>query len=145
MPAEGSSSIWQSTGLQNRRLGVRVPPALLPTSEKTLTVSMNRQQRRLIQRQGPLAEESLTAPEPAPAEPEEPRPVRTAVLEPPRRRWNPRQFLHEVNVELRKVAWPTRAETMNYATVVFIALAVLMALIFVLDLGFSNLADFLFK
>ena len=28
---EGSSSIWQSSGLQNRRLGVRVPPALLRT------------------------------------------------------------------------------------------------------------------
>ena len=29
LPPKGSSSIWQSTGLQNRRLGVRVPPALL--------------------------------------------------------------------------------------------------------------------
>ena len=57
----------------------------------------------------------------------------------------PRQFLHEVNVEMRKVAWPTRAETTNYSTVVFITLAILMALIFVLDLLFSKLAIFLFK
>ena len=63
----------------------------------------------------------------------------------PNRRPGVRQFLHEVNVELRKVAWPTRAETINYATVVFIALAVLMALIFGLDVGFSNLANHLFK
>ena len=46
---------------------------------------------------------------------------------------------------MRKVAWPTRAETANYATVVFVTLAVLMALIFVLDLAFSKTAVFLFK
>ena len=63
----------------------------------------------------------------------------------PSRRTSPRQFLHEVNVEMRKVAWPTRAETANYATVVLIALAVLMALIFVLDLLFSKFAVYLFK
>jgi preprotein translocase subunit SecE len=63
----------------------------------------------------------------------------------PRRRASPRQFLHEVNVEMRKVAWPTRNETINYSTVVLITLAVLMAFIFVLDLGFSKLALFLYK
>jgi preprotein translocase subunit SecE len=110
---------------------------------------MNRQNRRLLQRQGPATEEGL--PEPATAaesgfaggEPPDRRPTRLAT--PSSRRPSPRQFLHEVNVELRKVAWPTRAETANYATVVFIALAVLMALIFGLDVGFSKLASFLFK
>jgi preprotein translocase subunit SecE len=61
------------------------------------------------------------------------------------RRTGPRQFLHEVNVEMRKVAWPTRAETINYSTVVFVTLAILMALIFVLDLGFTHVAGFLFN
>ncbi len=46
---------------------------------------------------------------------------------------------------MRKVVWPTRAETANYATVVFITIAILMALIFVLDLAFSKFAIFLFK
>ena len=109
---------------------------------------MNRQQRRLVQRQGPLADEGFVAtgaePEEPALEPGPPRSVRP-VPELPRRRFAPRQFLHEVNVELRKVAWPTRDETINYSLVVFIALAVLMALIFVLDLGFSHLASFLFK
>ena len=63
----------------------------------------------------------------------------------PKRRTSPRQFLHEVNVEMRKVAWPTRAETINYSTVVLLTLAILMALIFALDLAFSKLAIFLFK
>jgi preprotein translocase subunit SecE len=103
---------------------------------------MNRQQRRLMQRQGQMTEDGQPAPRRA--EPSERRAARPASGA-PNRRAGPRQFLHEVNVELRKVAWPTRAETTNYATVVFIALAVLMGLIFGLDLGFSNVANFLFK
>ncbi len=46
---------------------------------------------------------------------------------------------------MRKVAWPTRAETANYSTVVFITLSILMAFIFVLDLLFSKFAIYLFK
>lgn len=103
---------------------------------------MNRQQRRLTQRQVQVTGDGL--PTPAEVEPEEGRPVARPVPAQPRRT-SPRQFLHEVNVELRKVAWPTRAETANYAIVVFVALAVLMALIFGLDLGFSKLASYLFK
>ena len=107
--------------------------------------SMNRQQRRLLQRQGQLDEEGQPAArraEPAAAGAGGPRRPSAGA---PNRRTSPRQFLHEVNVELRKVAWPTRAETVNYATVVFIALAVLMALIFGLDLLFNKAANFLFK
>ena len=105
---------------------------------------MNRQQRRLLQRQGEVTEEGLPAPRQVePAERERRTTTRPAAGAPGRT--SPRQFLHEVNVELRKVAWPTRAETINYATVVFIALAVLMALIFVLDLAFSQAANALFR
>jgi preprotein translocase subunit SecE len=103
---------------------------------------MNRQQRRLLQRQGQMTDEGLPAPPPRTEQPERrTRPVAGA----PRRRTSPRQFLHEVNVELRKVVWPTRAETINYATVVFITIAILMTLIFLLDLAFSSLATYLFK
>jgi preprotein translocase subunit SecE len=101
---------------------------------------MNRQQRRLSQRQGEVGEDSAIA-RPEPTE-RQPRPVQPSA---PRRRATPRQFLHEVNVEMRKVAWPTRAETINYSTVVFVTLAILMALIFGLDVAFSKLAVFLFK
>jgi preprotein translocase subunit SecE len=102
---------------------------------------MNRQQRRLLQRQGQMTEDGTPA---APPRAEAPaRRSRPAAGAP--RRTSPRQFLHEVNVEMRKVAWPPRAETANYSTVVFITLAILMALIFVLDLLFSKMAVFLFK
>ena len=133
---------------------------------------MNRQQRRQIQRQGreaggdggtgapddemtdaalvgaalaDAAVEGQAGEAPAPSAPRSRNgrgaPPPTAV----RHRVAPRQFLHEVNVELRKVAWPTRAETLNYSTVVFVTLAVLMALIFGLDLVFTKLAGFLFS
>jgi preprotein translocase subunit SecE len=73
--------------------------------------------------------------------------ARTAreALAPSRHRVGPRQFLHEVNVEMRKVAWPTRAETLNYSTVVLITLAILMAFIFGLDVGFQHAANFIFN
>jgi preprotein translocase subunit SecE len=102
---------------------------------------MNRQQRRLMQRQGQMTDDGQPAAPPRrEAAPPRGRPAAGAP-----KRTTPRQFLHEVNVELRKVVWPTRAETANYATVVFITLAVMMALIFVLDLAFSKFAIYLFK
>ncbi len=68
-----------------------------------------------------------------------------AGLPPVEHRFAPRQFLHEVNVELRKVAWPTRTETINYSTVVLLTLVVVTALIFGLDFGFAKVAGFLFN
>ena len=106
-------------------------------------MSMNRQQRRLLQRQGQMAEDGTPAParRPEPAERRPSRPVSGA----PRRRASPRQFLHEVNVEMRKVAWPTRAETINYSTVVLITLVIVISLIFALDWLFAAGSSFLFK
>ncbi len=98
---------------------------------------MNREQKRSLQRQGQLGPDG----EPATRKREQTRPTVAAT----QRRVRPREFLHEVNVELRKVAWPTRAETINYSTVVFVTLALLMALIFGLDLVFTKLAGFLFN
>jgi preprotein translocase subunit SecE len=108
--------------------------------------SVNRQQRRLLQRQGEVTDDGqpqTATTEPATTEAPEPRTARP-VAAPANGRTSPRQFLHEVNVELRKVAWPTRAETTNYAVVVFVALVFVGALIFGLDLLFSSLANHIF-
>jgi preprotein translocase SecE subunit len=48
-------------------------------------------------------------------------------------------------VELRKVAWPTRAEVINYSLVVLLTLVIVGALIFGLDYVFANVAKTLFK
>src|SRR5690349_13098916 len=53
-------------------------------------------------------------------------------------RTSPRQFVKEVRSELRKVAWPTRSETLNYSLIVAIALVIMTTLIFGLDWVFSE-------
>ncbi len=97
-----------------------------------------------MQRSGQVGEDGTAATRPRSDAPEQRRP-RGNQPGAPRRRATPKQFLHEVNVELRKVVWPTKAETFNYSSVVLVTLAVLMALIFGLDLGFNKLAIDLFK
>ncbi len=102
-------------------------------------MAMNRETRRLLQRQGQVGPEG--------------EPVVQTRREPPRpttratgaNRTTPAEFVREVRTELKRVAWPTRAETWNYSVVVFIALAVLMALIFGLDTVFAKAVLFLFK
>ena len=105
---------------------------------------MNRQQRRSQGRSGQVNDGDAAI---APEETDELVERRARAPQPgaPRRRATPRQFLHEVNVEMRKVAWPTRAETINYASVVLVTLIILMALIFGLDTGFSEVSLYLFK
>ena len=99
---------------------------------------MNRQMKRMMQRQGQLGADSgwpsaQRAPQPRRAPP------------PTKERTSPATFLKEVRGELRKVAWPTRAEVLNYSTVVLFTLVVLVALIFVLDLAFAKSILFLFR
>jgi preprotein translocase subunit SecE len=55
------------------------------------------------------------------------------------------EFGREVRSELRQVAWPTRPEVMNSATVVFITLVVLVVLIFLLNYAFSHSISWLYR
>jgi preprotein translocase subunit SecE len=55
------------------------------------------------------------------------------------------EFTREVRSELRQVAWPTRAEVANSATIVFIVLVILIGLIFVLNYAFAHGISWLFK
>ncbi len=55
------------------------------------------------------------------------------------------EFTRQVRAELRKVAWPTRAEVVNYSIVVFMALIVLTGIIFGLDYLFGKAVIYLFK
>jgi preprotein translocase subunit SecE len=60
-------------------------------------------------------------------------------------RTGPLQFLREVRGELRKVAWPSRSETVNYSIVVLVTIVVLGAIIYGLDWVFSTLILDLFE
>jgi preprotein translocase subunit SecE len=55
------------------------------------------------------------------------------------------QFFREVRSELRQVAWPTRAEVINYSLVTFFTLVLLIGLIFVLNYAFAKGIFWLFK
>jgi preprotein translocase subunit SecE len=89
-------------------------------------MAMNRQQRRMLQKQGQLNEEG--------------EPVRGPQTQQQRRgpapkaeRTGPGQFVREVRGELRKVAWPSRTEVLNYSVVVLLGIIVLTAMIAALD------------
>ena len=89
-------------------------------------MAMNRQQKRMLQKQGEVDAEGT--------------PVRTRSrpASTPSERTSPTQFLREVRGELRKVAWPSRAETVNYSIVVLVTVVVLTAMIYGLDWVFST-------
>lgn len=97
---------------------------------------MNREQKRMLQRRGQLGADG------APAAPE---PRQRATRQPGSPRTTPVTFLREVRSEMGKVAWPTRAETINYSVVVLLTLAIVMAAIFGLDYASAKGAFFLFK
>jgi preprotein translocase subunit SecE len=97
---------------------------------------MNREQKRMMQRQGQTGADGAAAPRRA-----------TTVQDVQRRRSSrtkPLQFLREVREEMRQVAWPTRPEVINYTTIVFVVLVFMTSLIFGLGYGFSKFVTFLF-
>jgi preprotein translocase subunit SecE len=99
-------------------------------------MAMNRQTKRMMQRQGQIGSDGQPAARKRSA-PAAPRPKRE--------RTSPRQFLREVRDELRKVAWPTRSEVINYSVIVLITLVVLTALISGLDYLFGEAILALFE
>ena len=99
---------------------------------------MNRETKRMMARQGQAGPDGT----PAPADRRAPaKRVPTAKAQ----RTSPATFLKEVRGELRRVAWPSRAEVVNYSTIVLFTLAILIALIFVLDYAFAKSVLFLFE
>jgi len=99
-------------------------------------MAMNRQQKRMLQRQGQLGEDGEPAARKRSAPPSpRPKEERTA----------PVQFLREVRGELRKVAWPTRPEVVNYSIIVLVAVVVLTAYVAALDYGFGDVLLKLFS
>ena len=68
---------------------------------------LNREQKRMLKRQGALDEKG------APTRAQRQAPTKTD-------RVGPAQYLREVRDEMRKVAWPTRAEVMRYSIIVIV-------------------------
>jgi preprotein translocase subunit SecE len=96
-------------------------------------MAMNRAQKRMLQKQGALGADGETPQRTQGKRPTPPRPQ-----EQKEKRATPVQFLREVRGELRKVAWPTRSETINYSIIVFVAVVVLTTFIAIVDYGVSE-------
>jgi preprotein translocase subunit SecE len=54
-------------------------------------------------------------------------------------RTRPALFVRQVIAELRKVIWPTRKELITYTTVALSFVLVMVAIVTLLDLGFTKL------
>ncbi|QGG93840.1 preprotein translocase subunit SecE [Actinomarinicola tropica] len=94
-------------------------------------MAMNREQKRMMQRQGQVDAEG--APVAQRRQPQRP-PQKQQKEE----RTKPAQFLREVRAELRKVAWPTRSEVINYSIITLVAIVVMTAFVALLDWGFGE-------
>lgn len=58
---------------------------------------------------------------------------------------SPVQFVREVVAELKKVTWPTRAETIKLTLVVIVLSFLVGAFIGILDITFLKITSLLFK
>jgi preprotein translocase subunit SecE len=56
-----------------------------------------------------------------------------------------RQYLREIQAELKRVMWPTRAEVITYSIVVIFVVSLLTGVVFLLDLGFAQAIVELFR
>jgi preprotein translocase subunit SecE len=97
---------------------------------------MNREQKRMMQRKGQVGAEGAANRRAAAAETAGRRRSQRAT---------PREFFTQVREEMRQVAWPTRAETVNYTSIVGFVLVFMTALIFGLGYCFSHFVAFLFQ
>jgi preprotein translocase subunit SecE len=103
-------------------------------------MAMNREMKRRLQRQGqvgadgqPVAKAAKRRPAAAPPKPQA------------EERTSPTQFVREVRGELRKVAWPTRSEVVNYSIIVFVTVVILTSVIAALDYGIGEAVLKLFE
>ena len=105
---------------------------------------MNRETKRMMQRQGQMEADGSPSTKRAPAGTTTRTPRQTKGGAPVRRRSTPVQFVREVRDEMRQVAWPSRSELINYTSVVLTTLVIMISLIFVLNLAFGKLITLLF-
>jgi preprotein translocase subunit SecE len=92
---------------------------------------VNRETKRMLQKQGSVNSDGT--------------PVRAARQAPAAtaERVSPGQYISEVRSEMKKVAWPTRAQVKNYTAVVIATLAIMTGLTFAYDAAFAKLVLFL--
>jgi preprotein translocase subunit SecE len=91
---------------------------------------LNREQKRMMKRQGALDERG--------------NPARTQRQTAARERVTPPQYLREVRDEMRKVAWPKRPEVVRYSLIVTIMVVLYTGYVFGIDYGLNRIADWFY-
>jgi preprotein translocase subunit SecE len=99
-------------------------------------MAMNREQKRLLQRQGYVGADGELV--------QQRRERQAPATREQRERTRPGQFLKEMRDELRKVHWPTRQEVVHYSLVVLVFLVVVTAIVAAVDWGFAKAVLWLF-
>jgi preprotein translocase subunit SecE len=124
---------WTGEAGANPATAANTPKGMRPP----MAMNMNREQKRMLKRAGYLGEdgEPATRQRTAPAQVSPGR---------DRERTSPRQFLREMRGELRKVAWPSKAEVINYSVICLIFLVFITALVGIVDWGFAKSIFWLF-
>ena len=90
---------------------------------------LNREQKRMLKRQGAIDEKGA--------------PTR-ATRQAKRERVGPAQYLREVRDEMRKVAWPTRPEVVRYSIIVTVCVIVYMLYVGVIDYGMAHFSSWFY-
>jgi preprotein translocase subunit SecE len=103
---------------------------------------VNRETKRLLQRQGQLESDGVTPR----ATRREPATRQRSAPGADRPSFGSRvgDYFREVRNELVKVAWPPRSEVINYSAVVLVTLIVIVFLIFLLNWAFGHIVIWLF-
>ncbi|MPY93430.1 MAG: preprotein translocase subunit SecE [Acidimicrobiia bacterium] len=99
-------------------------------------MAMNREQKRLLQKQGYIDEDGQAVSARRERNQQQARPGTE--------RTRPREFFREMRAELRKVIWPSRSEVVNYSLVVLVFLVVFTAIVAVADWGFARAVLWIF-
>jgi preprotein translocase subunit SecE len=98
---------------------------------------VNRETKRMMQRQGQVEADGTPS--------TRRQPPTQAGKRPAKQRTTPVQFFREVRDELRQVAWPSRAEMINYTAVVLTTLVLMVCLVFALNYVFGRAVFFMFQ
>ena len=106
-------------------------------------MAMNREMKRMLQKQGEVGADGQPVRKQRQAQ-RAPAPKKAGTQEKDARLFS-RQGIREVRAELRKVVWPTRAETINYSIITLVTLVLVTTLIFSIDWVFSKGVLFLFQ
>ena len=98
---------------------------------------MNRETKRMLQRQGQVGSDGTPTKKSAPTAED--------VQRRRRERVGVRQYFREVRDEMRQVAWPTRPEVANYTAIVGTVLIIMISVIFGLNYSFSKAITWLYQ